>query len=112
MDLTVVTYVAYLLLTIPLTVWAARALHRYGEVFLNDVFGGDVSPPRRRATTRPDPTRPVPTGCLPPRPHRNPAMLSFELASARHRQRSLAHIYGPSCETCRISTPPTGQGRG
>ncbi len=43
MDLTVVTYVAYLLLTIPLTVWVARALHRYGEVFLNDVFGGDVS---------------------------------------------------------------------
>lgn len=43
MDLTVATYVAYLLLAVPLTVWVARALHRYGEVFLNDVFGGDVS---------------------------------------------------------------------
>lgn len=42
MDLTVVTYLIYLAIAIPLTVWAARALHRYGEVFLNDVFGGDA----------------------------------------------------------------------
>jgi hypothetical protein len=43
MDLTVVTYVAYLLIALPLTAWVARALHRYGEVFLNDVFNGDVA---------------------------------------------------------------------
>jgi hypothetical protein len=43
MDLTVLTYLIYLAVTIPLTVWVARALHRYGEVFLNDVFGGDVN---------------------------------------------------------------------
>ena len=43
MDLTVLTYLIYLGVTIPLTVWVARALHRYGEVFLNDVVGGDVS---------------------------------------------------------------------
>lgn len=42
MDLTVVTYLVYLAVAIPLTFWVARALHRYGEVFLNDVFGGDV----------------------------------------------------------------------
>jgi hypothetical protein len=42
MDLTVVTYVAYLLIALPLTAWVARALHRYGQVFLNDVFNGDV----------------------------------------------------------------------
>jgi hypothetical protein len=40
-DLTVVTYLIYLAVTIPVTVWVARALHRYGEVFLDDVFGGD-----------------------------------------------------------------------
>jgi hypothetical protein len=41
-DRTVLTYALYLVITIPLTVWVARALHRYGEVFLNDVFHGDV----------------------------------------------------------------------
>ena len=43
MDLTVVAYLLYLVLAIPLTLWVARALHRYGQVFLNDVFNGDVS---------------------------------------------------------------------
>ena len=42
MNLTVLTYVIYLALAIPLTVWVAKALHRYGEVFLDDVFGGDA----------------------------------------------------------------------
>jgi hypothetical protein len=42
-DLTVLTYLIYLGITVPLTLWVARALHRYGEAFLNDVFGGDVS---------------------------------------------------------------------
>ncbi len=40
MDWTVVTYVVYLLVTIPLTVWVATALSRHGEVFLGDVFAG------------------------------------------------------------------------
>ena len=42
MDLTVLTYLIYLGVAIPLTVWVARALHRYGETFLGDVFGGDA----------------------------------------------------------------------
>ena len=42
MNLTVLTYVIYLAVAIPLTVWVAKALHRYGEVFLDDVFGGDA----------------------------------------------------------------------
>ncbi|MEA2844245.1 MAG: hypothetical protein QOJ69_1916 [Actinomycetota bacterium] len=41
MDLTVVTYLLYLAITVPLTIWVARALHRHGEVFLIDVFKGD-----------------------------------------------------------------------
>jgi uncharacterized membrane protein len=41
MDLNVVTYLAYLALTLPLTLWVARALQRYGKVFLVDVFSGD-----------------------------------------------------------------------
>jgi hypothetical protein len=41
MDLTVLTYLAYLALALPLTFWVARALHRYGKVFLIDVFNGD-----------------------------------------------------------------------
>lgn len=41
MDLTVVMYLVYLGIAVPLTVWVARALHRYGEVFLADVFAGD-----------------------------------------------------------------------
>jgi hypothetical protein len=41
-DLTVATYLVYLATAVPLTVWVARALHRYGEVFLADVFAGDT----------------------------------------------------------------------
>ncbi|HET7488411.1 MAG TPA: hypothetical protein VFJ85_10815 [Acidimicrobiales bacterium] len=41
MDLTVTTYLLYLAVTIPLTVWVGRALRRHGEVFLVDVFLGD-----------------------------------------------------------------------
>jgi uncharacterized membrane protein len=42
MDLTVVTYLLYLAVTVPLTMWVGRALARHGEVFLVDVFHGDV----------------------------------------------------------------------
>ena len=41
MDLTVMTYLLYLAVTVPLTLWVGRALRRHGEVFLLDVFGGD-----------------------------------------------------------------------
>ena len=41
MDLTVVTYLLYLAVTVPLTVWVGRALARHGGVFLIDVFHGD-----------------------------------------------------------------------
>jgi uncharacterized membrane protein len=41
MDLTVATYLLYLAVTGPLTVWVARALQRHGKVFLIDVFHGD-----------------------------------------------------------------------
>jgi len=40
-DLTVLTYLLYLAVTVPLTVWVGRALSRHGEVFLVDVFHGD-----------------------------------------------------------------------
>lgn len=42
MDLTVITYLLYLAVTVPLTVWVGRALARHGEVFLVDVFHGDL----------------------------------------------------------------------
>ncbi|MEU8621689.1 hypothetical protein [Streptomyces sp. NPDC048623] len=41
MDLTVVGYVAYLLISIGLTVWVARTLSRNGKVFLADVLHGN-----------------------------------------------------------------------
>lgn len=41
MDLTVTTYLLYLGLSVPLTVWVGRALQRHGQVFLIDVFQGD-----------------------------------------------------------------------
>ena len=42
MDLTVVTYLLYLAVTVPLTVWVGKALARHGDVFLVDVFHGDT----------------------------------------------------------------------
>ncbi|MFI8827497.1 hypothetical protein [Streptomyces sp. NPDC053431] len=41
MDLTVVAYVAYLLISVGLTVWVARTLSRNGKVFLADVLQGN-----------------------------------------------------------------------
>jgi hypothetical protein len=40
-DLTVVTYLTYLAVSIGLTAWVARTLALNGKVFLVDVFGGD-----------------------------------------------------------------------
>ncbi len=38
MDTTLVTYLAYLVVSVALTIWVARTLHRNGRVFLVDVF--------------------------------------------------------------------------
>ena len=40
MDVTVTTYAVYVALSVLLTVWVARTLHRNGRLFLVDVFGG------------------------------------------------------------------------
>ena len=40
MDWTVATYLAYLFVAVPLTVWVARTLSHHGRVFLEDVFAG------------------------------------------------------------------------
>lgn len=39
---TVITYLIYLALSVALTVWVARTLHRNGRVFLVDVFAGNA----------------------------------------------------------------------
>jgi hypothetical protein len=41
MNLTVLTYVVYLLLSLVLTVWVARTLSRTGQVFLVGLLRGD-----------------------------------------------------------------------
>ena len=38
MNWTVTTYLTYLLVTVPLTIWVASTLSRNGRVFLTDVF--------------------------------------------------------------------------
>jgi len=42
MDYTVAGYLAYLLITIPITVWVATTLSRNGRVFLAEVFHGEA----------------------------------------------------------------------
>ena len=39
--MTVTTYVIYLLVAVPLTIWVARTLSRNGRIFLVDVFHGN-----------------------------------------------------------------------
>lgn len=41
MNMTVTTYLLYLLIAVPLTIWVARTLSRNGRIFLVDVFGGN-----------------------------------------------------------------------
>jgi len=41
MNIVVSTYLAYLLISILLTIWVARTLHKSGRVFLVDVFRRD-----------------------------------------------------------------------
>jgi hypothetical protein len=42
MDWKLATYAAYVLLSVGLTYWVARSLHRNGKVFLVSVFDGDT----------------------------------------------------------------------
>ena len=37
------TYVAYLVISIALTIWVARTLHKNGRIFLVDSFGGNAA---------------------------------------------------------------------
>ena len=41
MEPIVVTYAAYVVISVVLTVWVARTLHKNGRVFLVEVFGGE-----------------------------------------------------------------------
>ena len=41
MDFVVITYCAYLAISIALTAWVAQTLHKNGRVFLVDVFHGN-----------------------------------------------------------------------
>ncbi|MCB5169969.1 hypothetical protein LG634_34855 [Streptomyces bambusae] len=41
MDLTVVAYVIYLLISVGLTIWVARTLTRNGRIFISDVLKGN-----------------------------------------------------------------------
>lgn len=43
MDILVLTYIAYVALSLMLTVWVARTLYKNGRVFLIEVFNGDES---------------------------------------------------------------------
>ena len=43
MDIVVVTYGAYVVVSVFLTIWVAKTLHKNGRVFLVEVFGGDES---------------------------------------------------------------------
>ena len=40
-DFIVLTYIIYLVLSLMLTVWVARTLHKNGRIFLVDCFGGN-----------------------------------------------------------------------
>jgi hypothetical protein len=41
MNMTVTTYLVYLVVAVPLTIWVARTLSRNGRIFLVDVFHGN-----------------------------------------------------------------------
>lgn len=41
MNLTVLTYILYLVIALPVTIWVARTLHKNGGIFLIDCFHGN-----------------------------------------------------------------------
>jgi hypothetical protein len=43
METIVITYLVYVILSVGLTIWVARTLHKNGRVFLVDVFHGNES---------------------------------------------------------------------
>jgi hypothetical protein len=43
MDIVVITYAVYVVMSVMLTIWVARTLHANGRIFLVDVFGGNES---------------------------------------------------------------------
>ena len=44
MNWLIVTYITYIAISLALTVWVARTLHKNGRVFLVDVFHGNEAP--------------------------------------------------------------------
>lgn len=42
-EIAVTTYAVYVAISVTLTIWVARTLHKNGRVFLVEVFGGDTS---------------------------------------------------------------------
>jgi hypothetical protein len=40
-NIVITTYAAYIVISVFLTIWVARTLHKNGRVFLVEVFGGD-----------------------------------------------------------------------
>jgi hypothetical protein len=42
MSIIVITYLAYLVISVSLTIWVARTLFKNGRLFLVDVFGGNT----------------------------------------------------------------------
>ena len=42
MNYTVTTYIAYILISVPLTIWVARTLFKNGRIFLIDCFKGNA----------------------------------------------------------------------
>lgn len=43
MNIVIVTYLTYIIISVSLTVWVAHTLHKNGRIFLVDVFKGDES---------------------------------------------------------------------
>ena len=41
MDVTLYSYLAYVVISVALTIWVARTLHKNGRIFLVDVFHGN-----------------------------------------------------------------------
>jgi hypothetical protein len=51
MSYILVTYSCYLVITIMLTIWVARALFRNGKIFLIDIFHGNTALDEKRFRT-------------------------------------------------------------
>ena len=95
MNWIIVTYLAYLAISVALTVWVARTLHRNGRIFLVDSFLGNEALARSARCFPDDGGTSRRCTIAGPRPQGARRLKFLPPPASRHRRRKFSSIGAP-----------------